>query len=106
MTEKEKMEAFTPRKCASQIEFEEVMMQINDAQQEENTPYKEQIARFDAQRLSLENEKHKLSIQLNELKQARLRIEKDLKEINSKYYNMKRNWIFLNPREDFVKQEE
>ena len=106
MTEKEKMEAFTPRKCESQIEFEEVMMAINDAQQEENTPYKEQIARFNAQRLSLENEKHKLSIQLNELKQARLRIEKDLKEINSKYYNMKRNWIFMNPREDFVKTEE
>ena len=106
MTDKEKMEAFTPRKCESQIEFEDVMMAINDAQQEEKTPYKEQIARFDAQRLSLENEKHKLSIQMNELKQAKLRVEKDLKEINKKYHDLKHSWIVLNPREDFVKQED
>ena len=106
MTEKEKNGAFTPRKCETQIEFEEVMMQINDAQQEENTPYKEQIARFDAQRLSLESEILKIKIQLIELKQARLHVEKDLKKLNKKYHDLKHSWIVLNPREDFVKPEE
>ena len=102
MTQKEKMETFTPRKCENQIEFEDVIMKINDEQEKENSPYKEQLLRVNMVSLDTQNEIHRLNIRLNELKQQKLRIESDLKEINRRYHDMKHSWIALNPREGFV----
>lgn len=87
-----------PRKCSSQVEFDEIMHMINNEQTIENHPYLDRLRELAKQRTLIETQKSALNIQLDAIKVERLQIEQKQKDINREYHALKHALIELNPK--------
>ena len=96
MTEEMKAK-LQPRKCNSQVEFDELMHKINNQQSLENHPYLDRLRELNKQRALIETQKQALNVQLNAIKVERIEIEQKQKDINREYHALKHELIELNP---------
>ena len=96
MTEEMKVK-LQPRKCNSQVEFDELMHEINNQQSLENHPYLDRLRELNKQRALIETQKQALNVQLNAIKVERIEIEQKQKDINREYHAIKHELIELNP---------
>lgn len=85
-----------PRKCNSQVEFDELMHEINNQQSLENHPYLDRLRELSKQRALIETQKQSLNVQLNAIKVERLDIEQKQKDINREYHALKHELIEMN----------
>lgn len=105
MKEKEIRKKFPPRKCESQIEFDRIMSDMNQAQSHLNHPYLDRLRELNKQKANIETQIQALKVQLNSIRIERLEIEEKRKIINRTFHDLKNELIMLNPREEFAKQE-
>lgn len=96
---------FAPRECESQIEFERLMAELQDANAQAAHPHLDTIASYNKELLLMDMELHELHAKMDQLKVKRMYVEKDLKETNRFFHDLKHQLVMLNPREKFVKQE-
>ena len=105
MNEKEIRDKYQAQVCATQMEFDRLMSEMNTDQTHLNHPYLDRERELAKQRELLETQKQAINIQLNQIKVERLELEQKRKEINRVFHDLKHDLIMLNPRENFAKQE-
>ncbi len=103
MNEKEIRAKYEAQVCATQMEFDRMMSEMNAEQTHLNHPYLDRERELAKQRELLETQKQAISIQLNQIKVERLELEQKRKDINRVFHDLKHNLIMLNPRENFAK---
>ena len=106
MNEKEIRAKYEARKCETQMEFDRLMSEMNTEQTHMNHPYLDRERELAKQREMLETQKQAINIQLNAIKVERLELEQKRKDINRVFHDLKHELIMLNPREQYVKNEE
>ena len=106
MNEKEIRAKYEARKCETQMEFDRLMSEMNTEQTHLNHPYLDRERELAKQREMLETQKQAINIQLNAIKVERLELEQKRKDINRVFHDLKHELIMLNPREQYVKNEE
>ena len=106
MNEKEIRAKYEARKCETQIEFDRLMSEMNDEQTHFNQPNLDRERELAKQRELLETQKQAINIQLNAIKVERLELEQKRKDINRVFHDLKHELIMLNPREQYVKNDE
>ena len=103
MNEKEIRAKFEAQVCATQMEFDRLMSEMNTEQTHLNHPYLDRERELAKQRELLETQKQAINIQLNQIKVERLELEQKRKEINRVFHDLKHELIMLNPRENYAK---
>jgi len=103
MNEKEIRAKYEAQVCATQMEFDRMMSEMNAEQTHLNHPYLDRERELAKQRELLETQKQAINIQLNQIKVERLELEQKRKDINRVFHDLKHNLIMLNPRENFAK---
>lgn len=98
-------EKYPPRELESQIEFEKVMTELGDEQTKVNHPLINKEIELDKKVANLEMQMAAIRIQLNAVRIEKKDLLLERKEINREYHDLKHEFIQLNPREKFVKQE-
>ena len=106
MNEKEIRAKYEARKCETQMEFDRLMSEMNTEQTHLNHPHLDRERELAKQREMLETQKQEINIQLNAIKVERLELEQKRKDINRVFHDLKHELIMLNPREQYVKNEE
>ena len=106
MNEKEIRAKYEAQVCATQMEFDRLMSEMNTEQTHLNHPYLDRERELAKQRELLETQKQAINIQLNQIKVERLELEQKRKEINRVFHDLKHDLIMLNPRENFMRKEE
>ena len=106
MNEKEIRAKYEARKFETQMEFDRLMSEMNTEQTHLNHPYLDRERELAKQREMLETQKQAINIQLNAIKVERLELEQKRKDINRVFHDLKHELIMLNPREQYVKNEE
>ena len=106
MNEKEIRAKYEAQVCATQMEFDRLMSEMNTEQTHLNHPYLDRERELAKQRELLETQKQAINIQLNQIKVERLELEQKRKEINRVFHDLKHELIMLNPRENFMRKEE
>ena len=110
MNEKEIRAKFEAQVCATQMEFDRLMSEMNTEQTHLNHPYldrERELAKqkelLEQQNELLEQQKQAINIQLNAIKLERLDLEQKRKDINRVFHDLKHDLIMLNPRENYAK---
>lgn len=106
MTQEEIMAKYQPRQLENQMQFEQIMEEMNQEQSIEKEPLfarKHEIAK---QNELLNIQKRAINQQLSTLSIEYQEIEQKIRNINRSYHNVKHEFIMLNPRESFIKSEE
>ena len=106
MNEKEIRAKYEAQVCATQMEFDRLMSEMNMEQTHLNHPYLDRERELAKQRELLETQKQAINIQLNQIKVERLELEQKRKEINRVFHDLKHDLIMLNPRENFAKESD
>ena len=106
MNEKEIRAKYEAQVCATQMEFDRLMSEMNTDQTHLNHPYLERERELAKQRELLETQKQAINIQLNQIKVERLELEQKRKEINRVFHDLKHDLIMLNPRENYAKESD
>ena len=106
MNEKEIRAKYEDQVCATQMEFDRLMSEMNTEQTHLNHPYLDRERELAKQRELLETQKQAINIQLNQIKVERLELEQKRKEINRVFHDLKHDLIMLNPRENYAKVDE
>lgn len=94
----ELMERFTPRRCETQIEFDSVYHDINMEQSRLNHPYDDKIRDLNFQKSLVESQIQALRCNIDKIRMERNRLEQGKKEINRAYFELKHEWLQLNPK--------
>ena len=105
MNEKEIRAKYQAQVCATQMEFDRLMSEMNTEQTHLNHPYLDRERELAKQREMLETQKQAINIQLNAIKVERLELEQKRKDINRVFHDLKHDLIMLNPRENFMRKE-
>ena len=105
MNEKEIRAKYEAQVCATQMEFDRLMSEMNKEQTHLNHPYLDRERELAKQRELLETQKQAINIQLNQIKVERLELEQKRKDINRVFHDLKHELIMLNPRENFMRKE-
>ena len=103
MNEKEIRAKFEAQVCATQMEFDRLMSEMNTEQTHINHPYLDRERELAKQRELLEQQKQAINIQLKAIKLERLDVEQRRKDINRVFHELKHDLIMLNPRESYAK---
>ena len=106
MNKEEIIEKYSGHICATQIEFDRIMSEMNQEQTQLNHPYLYRDRELVKQREMLMTQKQAINIQLNQIKIERVGIEQKRKEINRVFHDLKHELIMLNPREQYAKIDE
>jgi hypothetical protein len=106
MNEKEIRAKYEAQVCATQMEFDRLMSEMNTEQTHLNHPYLDRERELVKHRELLETQKQAINIQLNQIKVERLELEQKRKEINRVFHDLKHDLIMLNPRENYAKVDE
>ena len=106
MNEKEIRAKYEAQVCATQMEFDRLMSEMNMEQTHLNHPYLDRERELAKQRELLETQKQAINIQLNQIKVERLELEQKRKEINRVFHDLKHDLIMLNPRENYAKESD
>ena len=106
MNEKEIRAKYEAQVCATQMEFDRIMSEMNTEQTHLNHPYLDRERELAKQRELLETQKQAINIQLNQIKVERLELEQKRKEINRVSHDLKHDLIMLNPRENYAKESD
>ena len=88
---------YPPRKCNSQIEFDELMHNVNNMQSKTNHPYLDRLREINKQKTLIKVQIEGLRQQLNALKVEALDIEQKQKDNNRVFHEWKHTLIELNP---------
>ena len=102
---KELQAKFAPKECESQIEFERLMAELQDANTQAAHPYLDKIQEINHASLKKDKELHQLHAEIDSLKIIKLEVEQELKDVNRVFHDLKHQLVMLNPREKFVKPE-
>ena len=103
MNEKEIRAKYEAQVCATQMEFDHIMSEMNTEQTHLNHPYLDRERELAKQKELLEQQKQAINIQLNAIKLERLDLEQKRKDINRVFHDLKHDLIMLNPRENYAK---
>lgn len=106
MTVQEIKAKYQPRQLENQVEFEQIMSDINQMQAELNRPLIDQRIELVRQRELLNVQKQAINQQLSVLSYKFQDIEASAKAINRPLHDLKHEWITMNPRERFIKPKE
>ena len=106
MNKEEIIEKYSGHICATQMEFDRIMSEMNQEQTQLNHPYLDRERELAKQREMLMTQKSAINIQLNQIKIERVGIEQKRKEINRVFHDLKHELIMLNPREQYAKIDE
>ena len=106
MTVEEIRAKYEAQVCATQMEFDRLMSEMNTDQTHLNHPYLDRERELAKQRELLETQKQAINIQLNQIKVERLELEQKRKEINRVFHDLKHDLIMLNPRENYAKESD
>ena len=96
MSKEEIMAKFQPKKCGSQVEFDERIHAINHQQSVENHPYLDRLRELAKKKALIETQKQALNIQLNAIKEERLDIEQKQKDMNRLFHQLKHELCEMN----------
>ncbi len=88
---------YPPRKCNSQIEFDELMHNVNDLQTKTNHPYLDRLREINKQKTLIKVQIDGLHQQLSALKVEALDIEQRRKDSNRVFHDWKHTLIEMNP---------
>lgn len=106
MNEKEIRAKYEAQVCATQMEFDRLMSEMNTEQTHLNHPYLDRERELAKQRELLETQKQAINIQLNQIKVERLELKQKRKEINRVFHDLKHDLIMLNPHENYAKESD
>ena len=106
ITKEQLFKKFEPRKCETQAEFETIMGEINFLQGKECATWDDRLYCVEQHRLDLVNEINKLTLMLSQHAMSRSAAENEKKQLNRIFHELKHEFIKLNPRESFIKEEE
>lgn len=106
MNKEEIIEKYSGHICATQMEFDRIMSEMNQEQTQLNHPWLDRDRELVKQREMLMTQKQAINIQLNQIKIERVQIEQKRKEINRVFHDLKHELIMLNPREQYAKSDE
>lgn len=98
-------EKYPPHEVENQIEFEKIMTELGDEQTKLNHPLINKEVELDKKTANIEMQMQALKIQLNAIRIEKKDLLLERKEINRQFHEVKHEFIQLNPREKFVKQE-
>lgn len=87
-----------PSKCSSQIEFDELMHNVNNEQSKYNHPYLDRLREINKQKTLIAVQIQALHQQLSALKVEQLEIEQKKKDANRVFHEWKHKLIELNPK--------
>ena len=96
-------EKYPPRKLNSQVEFDNMMSQMNAEQTEMNHPLLDRDRELAKQRQNLMMQMDAIKIQLKGIAVERLELEQKRKDINRLFHELKHDIIMLNPRDGYAK---
>lgn len=96
---------YPPQELETQIEFEKVMVALNDEQTKLNHPLINKEVELDKKTVNIEMQMQALKIQLNAIRIEKKDLLLERKEINRQFHEVKHQFIQLNPKEKFVKQD-
>lgn len=105
MSTEEIKKKFPPQEVEKQIDFENYMSELNNAQSEANHPYIDELSELHRRTLDIEVRMKQLAIERDELRIRKHELEAERKDINRVCHDLKHEMIRLNPREKFVKAE-
>ena len=96
---------FQPRQLDSQIEFDDVMSEMNMEQSRMVHPLIDKEIELIKKQSRLQEQISEMKIEIGVIKRAKLDVESRKKEINRAFHELKHELIKLNPRERFVNVE-
>ena len=96
---------FQPRQLDSQIEFDDVMSEMNVEQSRMVHPLIDKDIELIKKQSRLQEQISEMKIEIEVIKRAKLDVESQKKEINRAYHELKHELIKLNPRAKFVNVE-
>lgn len=96
---------FQPRQLDSQIEFDDVMSEMNMEQSRMVHPLIDKEIELIKKQSRLQEQISEMKIEIEVIKRAKLDVESQKKEINRAFHELKHELIKLNPRERFVNVE-
>lgn len=97
---------YQPRPLESQVEFEAVMEAMNNEQTSLNRPFIDRRMEIAKERQLLNLQKQAINQQLSALSIEYQDIEMKAKTVNRMFHDLKHEWIVMNPREKFVRDEQ
>ena len=106
MNENDIRAKFAPRKCENQVEFDQMMQEMNSMQTELNHPYADKERELLKQIDVLMAQKHAIFVQIETIQIQRRENEQYRKDINRVFHDLKHQLIMFNPREGFIKKDE
>ena len=98
MNEKEIREKWGGVECKTQMEFDHVMAEINEAQGRMNRPYLDREFELAKRMELLKQQKQAINIQMAAIKVERVDMQQRQKEINRVFHDVKHSLIMKNPR--------
>lgn len=98
-------EKFAARDCENQVEFETWMTDINAVQHALIDPFDKKIGEMNQRKANLFTQRSAINIQLDQLKQERVAVEQERRDICAIFHELKHAMIERNPREKFIKVE-
>jgi len=93
---------FQPRQLDSQIEFDDVMSEMNVEQSRMVHPLIDKDIELIKKQSRLQEKISEMKIEIEVIKRAKLDVESQKKEINRAFHELKHELIKLNPRERFL----
>ena len=96
---------FQPRQLDSQIEFDDVMSEMNVEQSRMVHPLIDKEIELIKKQSRLQEKISEMKIEIEVIKRAKLDVESQKKEINRAFHELKHELIKLNPRERFLNVE-
>lgn len=96
---------FQPRQLDSQIEFDDVMSEMNMEQSRMVHPLIDKDIELIKKQSRLQEQISEMKIEIEVIKRAKLDVESQKKEINRAFHELKHELIKLNPRERFLNVE-
>ena len=103
MNEKEIRAKYEAQVCATQMEFDRIMSEMNTEQTHLNNPYLDRDREIAQQRENIRIQMQALKTQDAALKIERMELEQKRKDINRVFHDLKHDLIMLNPRENYAK---
>lgn len=98
INEEKLFDEFEPKECATQIEFDMHIREINGRQRMLNQPYIDKIRDIDFEKSLVMSQIETLRSRLLQIKMERSNVEKEKKDINRTFYVLKEQWFLLNPK--------
>ena len=103
--EKEIREKYAPKAVSTQIEFEKLMADINDAQRKLVKPFDDKELELLNQRSLLQQQLSGLYMQMDSIDVQKRNLVAKHKEINRVFHDLKHELNLLNPAEKFVNDD-